>query len=533
MALGTIASRVTGFGRTAVLTFALGTGILGDAYNTANVIPFIVYDLLLGGILQSIVVPILVRRRKADRDGGVGYEQRLFTLVTLALLVITLAAIAVAGPLLAIYVHDPVKHELTTIFARYLLAQIFFIGISGLFSAMLNTRGRFAAPMWSPVLNNLVILAVGVAFLAVTGGDATAESVTPGEIVLLGVGTVGGMMAQVLALLVAVHRAGFRWRPRFDFRSMNLAEIGKLATWSVVYLFVFQAGYAVTANLANRAGSDAVAEGLGYGAGFTPYNNAYQLFQLPYAIIAVSVITALLPRMSEHASDGRNDLLRGDFGQGLRLSSALIVPASLLMAALAPSITVLLFSYFNTSTADAAYIGEVLAVFALGLVPFTVFQLLLRVFYAMHDTRTPALVAFANVAVNAGVGVLAYTLLPAGHAVTGLAAGFGLQYVVGSVIAWLVMSRRTGGLGGRAITSTIARLYLASVPGLIFAFAMSLAFTTLFGTGRLQALLSLAVGGGIGMLLFVIFARALRVTEVTSLLDTVRAKLPGRRGGTR
>ncbi|MQA86658.1 MAG: murein biosynthesis integral membrane protein MurJ [Streptosporangiales bacterium] len=530
MAAGTVVSRATGFARTAAIAFALGTGPLGDAFNTALIIPFIVFDLLLGGILQSVVVPVLVRRRKQDPDQGQAYEQRLFSLVLLVLLGITALAVAAAGLLIGLYTgkFTPEQQSLAVTFARFFLVQIFFVGLGGLCGAMLNTRGRFGAPMWAPVLNNLVIIAVAGLFLAVTRGSATVESITPGQVRFLGLGVTCGMVVQAAVLVVALRAAGFRPRPRFDFRHAGLGEIGRLASWMLAYIVATQVGFLVITNLATRAGRVAHTEGVPYGAGFTPYNYAYQLFQLPYAIVAVSVITALLPRLSGYATERRYDLLREEFSRGLRMTAVVIAPGALVMAALGPPIAVLLFGHFNTSGADARFIGQVLTAFALGLMPFSVFQLLLRVFYALHDTRTPAFISVANVAVSAGVGLLSYVLLPPGAIVVGLAAGFGLSYVVGCVIAWTTLSRRLGGMDGRRVVRALVRLHLAAVPSLVVALAASLALQPAFGTGTLHAALAIGVGGGLAAGLYLLAARVLRATEITEMLATVRARLPGR-----
>lgn len=529
MASGTVVSRATGFARTAAIAFALGTGPLGDAFNTALIIPFVVFDLLLGGILQSVVVPVLVRRRKQDPDQGIAYEQRLFTVVLLVLLAITALAVVAAPALISLYTGNftPQQHDLAVFFARFFLAQIFFVGVGGICGAMLNVRGRFGAPMWAPALNNLVIIAVAVSFVVITSASATVETITTGQVWFLGVGVTSGMVVQAVALSAALHAAGFRWRPRFDLADSGLGQIARLASWTLVYIGTTQVAFLVTTNLATRAGQLARADGVAHGAGFTPYNYAYQLFQLPYAIVAVSVITAMLPRLSGHAAERRYDLMRGEFSHGLRLAAAFIAPGALLMAVLGSPIAVLLFGYFNTSDTDASFIGQVLTAFALGLVPFSIFQLLLRAFYAMHDTRTPAFISMANVAVNAGVGVTAYVLLPPGVVVVGLAAGFGLSYVVGSIVAWVTLSRRLGGMDGRRVARSLVRLHLAAVPGMIFAFAMSLAFQTLFGVGTLHSVLTLAAGGGVAALLYVLFARALHAREVIELIATVRARLPG------
>src|SRR6266567_217275 len=203
MAAGTLASRVTGFIRTAVIAIALGTVFVADAYNNANTFPNAVFDLLLGGILTSVFVPLLVNAAKRDTDGGRAYDQRMFTLVTIALAVITVIATLAAPLLVTIYassVHGPERALMITL-ARFFIPQIFFYGISALAGAILNSRGHFAAPMWTPVVNNLVVILVGAIFMIMVGTGVTLGTITPGEIRLLGVGTTLGIVAQTAALI--------------------------------------------------------------------------------------------------------------------------------------------------------------------------------------------------------------------------------------------------------------------------------------------------------------------------------------------
>src|SRR5450432_1347516 len=171
MAVGTLASRVTGFLRTAVFGYAIGVGTLADAYNSANTLPNAVYNLALGGILTSVVVPLLVSAAKRDSDRGEGYDQRIFTLVTVALGAITLIATLLAGPLVDLYagsVHGS-EHSVMVVFAYFFIPQIFFYGVSSLAGAILNARGHFAAPMWTPVVNNIVVIAIGLLFMLTAG----------------------------------------------------------------------------------------------------------------------------------------------------------------------------------------------------------------------------------------------------------------------------------------------------------------------------------------------------------------------------
>ena len=430
MAIGTVASRGTGFVRTAVLAAALGSGALAESYNIPNTIPNAIYDLLLGGILTSVVVPLLVKAVQDDATAGVQYAQRLLTVVAVVLGTFTVVGVLAAPWIVDLYARGLTgeQRSLSVTLTRFFLPQVFFYGLSATIGAILNIRGRFAAPMWAPVLNNLLLIAVGVVFIHLTTGvpndtlTRLGVRLTHGEIVLIGFGTTAGVVLQTLALLPSLRASGFRFRPRFDWRGTGLGKAGRLGGWVLMYVAVNQIGFAVITNLGRAAGAaggtgnaQLAAGSAGHHDTFSAYMYAYQLFQLPYAIVAVSVITALLPRMSAHAANGRFDDVRTDLSTGLRTSGVAIVPAVALLIALAPQITTVVFHglpHTRVSASDARYIGWILVTFATGLVPFAIFQLLLRAFYALHDTRTPALINVVATAVNIGVDIGLYVVLP-------------------------------------------------------------------------------------------------------------------------
>ena len=199
--------------------------------------------------------------------------------------------------------------------------------------------------------------------------------------------------------------------------------------------------------------------------GYTAYTYGWQLFQMPYAVVGISVITALLPRMSAHASEGDLDSVRDDFSTGIRLSSVIVVPCSLVLAVLGPAIGVFLLAHGRTNVAGGRYEGVVFALFCLGLLPYMFFQLQLRVFYALHDSRTPALIGVATMITNITVNYLALALLPARDVVAGLGLGFGLANLVGAIVAGRILSLRLGGLNGSAVTQTLVRMHVATMPG--------------------------------------------------------------------
>ena len=527
MAIGTLASRLTGFLRTWVFVAALGEGELANAYNNANTLPNTVYYLMLGGIFTSVVVPLLVRAARHDADGGEAYAQRMFSLGVVALGGVTVIGLALTVPLVHLYALGYTGAELNlTVFWAYLfIPQIFFYGISSLAGAVLNARDSFAAPMWTPVVNNIVVIAVLLGFVAAAGFGVGPATITDGEVRLIGLGTTLGVAAQTAALVPALGRAGFRWRPRFDFRRAELSEIWHMAGWMFGYIATTQVAVLATIRVANEASVLAARAHVGYGAGYTPFAYAWQLFQMPYAIVGISVITALLPRMSAHAAGRRPDRVRADFSAGLRLASAIVVPSSLILAVLGPALAEVLLAHGATSLASARYMGVVFAMFCLGLTPYTMFQLQLRVFYAMHDSRTPALIGVVTMIVNVAANYVALALLPPGHIVAGMGLGFGLSNLGGAALAWRLLGRRLGGLGGRTIAPSLLRMHAAALPAAALALAVTLAAGSALPLGRADALITATVAGCAATCLYLLLARRLRVTEVTEVVAALAARM--------
>jgi murein biosynthesis integral membrane protein MurJ len=531
MAVGTLVSRATGFLRTLVLVYAVGIGPLGNAYNNANTLPNTVYYLMLGGIFTSVVVPLLVRAARRDPDRGEAYAQRMFTLGAVALLAVTVLATLLAAPLVTLYapsIHGPnpglaAEHNLMVVWAYLFIPQIFFYGMSSLIGAILNTRGRFAAPMWAPVVNNLVVIVVGGFYVATVGLNKDPQNISAAGVQLLGIGTTLGVVAQTVALIPSLRAAGFRWHPTLDFRPGEVTEMGRMAGWMSVYVITQWAGNLVVQILANAASA-----GLN---GYSAYSIAWQLFQLPYAIVGISVITALLPRMSEHASARRYSLVRDDFSIGVRLASVIVVPAAIYLAVLGGPIAEVLFSYGSTSAAHARYVGEVFGLFALGLVPYMLTQLQLRVFYSFQDSRTAAFVGLLIMCFSIAASVTAWSVLPAAQVVAGLAVAYGLSNLVGTIAGWALLLRRVGSLDGRTIARSLTRMHLATVPGVVFALAvMAGAGHIVHNPSAAYGLVVTVVGGGGAIGLYALCARSLRVAEFGFLMKTVVSRFGGQSG---
>jgi putative peptidoglycan lipid II flippase len=529
MALGTIVSRITGFARNIIVAAALGTAIFADTYNAANTIPSMIYILLIGGALNSVFVPQLVRAMKNDPDGGETYANRLLTLTAVTLLIISVVAVLAAPAVIWAAAHgftnegSAAEFELAVTFARYCLPQIFFFGIFVMLGQVLNARDSFGPMMWTPILNNVVVIATFGVFIAVAGTGRTAATITPAEARLLGIGTTLGIVVQALALLPYLRATGFRYRPRFDWRGAGLGKVGHLAKWTVLFVLVNQLGYLVVTNVTTQLANRAKAGGLDIGVGFTPYTNAHLLFMLPHSIITVSVVTALLPRMSRSVNENRLADVRDDISSSLRTVGVAIVPAAFAFLALGRDIAGAM--YWKNGAADAHVIGYVLMAFALGLIPFSAQYLLLRGFYAFEDTRTPVFIAVAINAVNVVLVLTAYAALPVRWVVVGMAAGYGVSYAVGLTITARVLGPRIGGLDTAPVLRTYARLAVAASVAAVAAFVVARACTAVAGTGLRGSALAVVAGGAVLGGGYFLIAQRMRVPEVSTLVGIVKDRL--------
>ncbi|AWL39504.1 MULTISPECIES: murein biosynthesis integral membrane protein MurJ [Streptomyces] len=528
MAAGTLVSRLTGFVRSLVITAALGAALLGDSFTIAYTLPTMIYILTVGGGLNSVFVPQLVRSMKDDADGGEAYANRLLTLVMVTLgAIVALAVFAspwlihMMSPTIA---NDAAANSVAVTFARYCLPTIFFMGVHVVMGQILNARGRFGAMMWTPVLNNIVMIVTFGLFIWVYGSSAESrmgvETIPPEGVRLLGIGTLLGLVVQALAMIPYLREAGFRFRPRFDWKGHGLGKTFRLAKWTVLFVLANQAGVIVVTQLATSAGKLSGKDG----TGFLAYSNAQLIWGMPQAIITVSVMAALLPRISRAAHDNDPGAVRDDISQGLRNSAVAIVPVAFTFLALGLPMCTLL--YASSGTEAARSMGFILMAFGLGLIPYSVQYVVLRGFYAYEDTRTPFYNTVIVAAVNAAVSALFYVVLPARWAVIGMAAAYGLAYAVGVGVAWRRLRNRLGGdLDGARVIRTYARLCLAAVPAAVIGGAVGFALLEVLGEGAGGSVVALVCGSVVLLGVFYVAARKMRIEELNGMVGMVRGRL--------
>ena len=522
MSIGTALSRLTGFLRLSAMAFALGIteSRLPDAYNIANVTPNILYELALGGILTSVVVPVVVEwMQTRGRDAAWDVVRRLFTLALVVLSAIALVGIVLAPWIVDLYTSGVPESQrqavgdLATFFLRWFMPQIVFYGLGAVATGLLNAHRRFAPPMFAPILNNLVVIATFLLFVALRPEPGSNEVATDAQRLVLAIGTTLGVAAMTVVLWPFVRGTGFRFRWLAVRGDPAIRTMLRLATWVIVYVVANQVGYLVVMILAGERQG-----------GYTAYAAAFILFQLPHAIFAVSIFTALLPAMSSRwtARDlpGFRDLL----SQGIRATAVILIPAALGYLVLARDIVRLLLEHGVADTSESGdLVAEVLVFFAIGLFAFSAFQLLLRSSYAMQDTRTPALVNVAAVALNVLVNLLFFFVLDLG--VPGLALGHAVSYVFASIALLLVVRTRIGGLDGRTIVRSLGRVVVAGLATSAVAWLVARGIGEWLGTATIGAqAIQVLTAVTVGLAVFLASAAALRIEEVTMVRRQVTAR---------
>lgn len=510
---GTLLSRVSGLVRTIAIAAVLGAHTLADGYNLANTTPNMIYDLLLGGVFTATLVPVFVDHHVRRDDDG---DSAVITVLVTGLIALTVVAMVAAPWIFRLYTWNidsaTDRAEIIGIgvpMLRWFLPQILFYGLTALASAMLNARRSYTAPAFVPALNNLVVLGFLAAFWRVGGVAPSAAEVLddPVLMLLLAGGTTAGIVVMAVALWPALRTAGIHLRPRFDWRHASISQVFRLSGWTLAYTLANQVALAVVLALA------ASIDGSGH---VTAYTYAFMFFQLPNGLFAVSLMTTTEPEMARAVAAGDRVGLRTQFASGLRLIMLVLVPASAAMAVLAHPIVNVLLGHGGYRD-DAALTGTLLALFAAGLVGYSVYLYALRCFYAQKNTRTPF---FINVVEN-GINVaLAFTLIGR-FGVEGLVVAFSVAYSVAAVLALVAVRRTTEGIDGASVWNTTWRVLIATVLMAAAGVAVVVAMGAPVGFGSIP---TLVMGGVVTAGVFAAAVWRLAIPDVDLILARVRSR---------
>lgn len=482
MALATLVSRLTGFVRIVLLAAILGAA-LSSAFSVANQLPNMIAALVLEATFTAIFVPVLARAERDDPDGGEAFVRRLVTLATTLLMIATVASVAAAPLLVRLMLGDDpkVNAALTTAFAYLLLPQVVFYGLTSVFMAILNNRNIFGPPAWAPVLNNVVAIATLVLYLVVPG-ELSVDPVAMGnaKLLVLGVGTTLGVVAQAGVLYVAIRAERVSLRPLWGIDE-RLKRFGTMAAAMVLYVLISQIGLIVGNQIASAAAA----------SGPAIYFYAWLVLQLPFGMIGVTILTVVMPRLSRNAAADDTPAVLADLSLATRLTMITLIPIVAFMSVGGPAIGSALFAYGKFGEVDANYLGIAIAMSAFTLIPYALVLLQLRVFYAREQPWTPILIIIAITVVKIGASLLAPHLTDDPDLVAGfLGAANGLGFVAGAVLGHLLLRRSLRPPGGRLLSAGVVRT-VAGITAASLAAAVAAA-----GVDRLLNLGELTTRGG-------------------------------------
>lgn len=511
MAFATLISRITGFARIVLLAAILGAA-LTSAFSVANQLPNQIAALVLEATFTAIFVPVLARAEQDDPDGGQAFVRRLVTLATTLLLVTTLLSVAAAPLLVRLMLggSPQVNAALTTAFAYLLLPQVIFYGLSSVFMAILNTRNVFGPPAWAPVVNNVVAIATLGVYLAVPG-QLSVDPVKMGnaKLLVLGVGTTLGVVAQAGVLLVAIWRRHISLRPLWGI-DQRLKRFGAMAGAMVLYVLISQLGFVVGNQIASTAAA----------SGPAIYNYTWLVLQLPFGMIGVTVLTVVMPRLSRNAAADDTPAVLADLSLATRLTMITLIPTVAFMTVGGPAIGSALFAYGRFGEVDAGYLGAAIALSAFTLIPYAVVLLQLRVFYAREQPWIPIVIIVVITTVKVVGSLLAPYVTDNHELVAGyLGLANGLGFLAGAIVGYFLLRNTLRPPSGHLIGAAETRTILVTIAASLLAGLVAHVVDQLLGLEALTA-----HGGGAGSLLRLFVVAVIMAPIMAAVM--LRARVP-------
>ncbi len=529
LAAGTFASRLTGFARVLAIGYVLGVGSLSDAFNYANGVPNIVYDLLLGGILSATLIPVFVEQLSGeDSEEAARSVSAVLSAIAAALAVMTALLWLLAPWVIRFYLilnstsTGPAERALATRLLHYFAPQVFLLGAIVVTTALLNARRNFTAAAFSPVLNNAIAIAALLATKFVAENILTAKGTTTittvnsfthdqRAILILGLGTTAGYLVQLLVQLPALRRAGLRFRLVWDLHHPAVRRVARLSSWLVGVVLANQVSLALVMVLAGRTTG-----------GVTAYNFSYQFFQLPYALVAVSVASSIMPDLAQRWTARDTIGFERQFVSGLRVTLAMLIPAGMAYVAVAQPFIQLAIHHGRVTQSGAHLVSSTLALFAVGLPGFSAYFLLMRAYQAMQAARP----MFLIYALENGLTLIAALILEPLLGVPGLALAWVGPYTIASIVAAWDLRKRVGPLGGGTTVRALVRMTVASALTTLAVVLVGLPFRHHGGEPILVARLVIQVG--VGALMYLGLARVMRIDELGPVVRMARRLLGGR-----
>ncbi|CAN5522654.1 hypothetical protein BH24ACT22_BH24ACT22_22030 [soil metagenome] len=510
----TVLSRATGFLRLAVFAAVFSTGIVGQAYAVSSLLPSLIYELFLGGIFYSIFIPILIdRMTHHGEEDAQRLTNALFTVALPLLAVVSILGIIFAEPLVMLATDWNNAEELSpqdtqqvidlaVLLFRIFVVQMLFYGINTIGTGVLQAHRHFFLPTFAPVLNNLIIVASFGAYYVIAKSNETLA------IYVLAVGATFGVAVMALALVPTMLRLGYK--PRLQFGHPALAHAARL-TGPMLVLVAASVGLQAVANYFATSFNAAVELGL-----------AFVIFSLPYGIFVVSVVTALMPELSEQHSRGDMDGYRSTLSFGLRLVAFVVVPSTIGMAVLAVPLVGLLYQRGEFDVQDTKTVAALLTAYAIGLLGYSVYFLLVRAFYSRQNTMTPALL---NVCLFVLYTVAVYFLSLTEIGVVVVVLALSGTYTLLALAGLAAMRHAIKRIGGRQLLLSLAKTLIAGTVMYGVAWAGAALLGT--GSGAFEQLGIIAVVGGSSLAAYLGTAFLLKAEEMAWAANLLKKRVKG------
>ncbi len=505
--LCTLLSRVTGFGRVVATAAVLGSGVLGDVYQTANMIPNLLFELVAGGVLQAVLVPAFVAARREGGDRALSDA----TQATAGVIVAGLALVAVAGmalsPLLArlLVLSEPSsvitdrKLDVMVPMVLVFVPQLIFYGVATVTSAALYARGRFVAASLAPAVNNFIVIGACVAFRAARGDTVADLDLSAVEFLLIAGGTTVGVLAFSLVPTWALHRVGVHWQPRWRPHHPAVRSMRSSFGWATL---------SIVGTLLPTA--TALALGNGAPGGVAVFVYAFAFYVLPHALIAVTIATTLTPRVANGWQAGKVEEVRVAVDNAMRLTVPLLVLAGAGMVALAWPLTRLVAGVGQTASQGLAPIAHTLASFGPGLLGYGVAFVMTRVLFALGDIRRASVLMIAGAVMGVLLMAIASAVLSPADRAAALAVGYGASQTVAAVLLTLRVHSLTGSMGAKRILRVAGESLLAAAGAVV----VMVWVVARFEPTRRAALGAFLVGGVAGVGAFALIIALCRQREL-------------------
>lgn len=471
MASGTAASRITGQIRTILLVAALGaTGLAANAYQAGSMIPQLIYTLVSGGIFNAVLVPQIVRTlEKKDAN------DRLNKLITFAIVLLISVTIlmAIATPVLTwLYAGgDASMQALTNAFTLWCMPQIFFYGLYTVLGQVLAAKGHFAMYAWSSVAANIVSSTGFIVFIALFG-KANRQPLafwTSDKLIFTAGFWTLGVALQAILLFYPLRKIGIQYRPSLGIHGIGLRSMGPVAAWSVAIVLVTQLSLMIITHITTSApliAQQQLAISQFDVAGNATYQNTYTIYLLPYSLIAVSVATAIFPKISRAIATHNLSAARKDLSESLRYVSIIMC---LFLAAFVVMPTPISFALLpSLSVHEASLMATPLVLLAFGLPLTSAYLIIQRTFYAFEDGKRPFIFAFAQLSIETLALFSCTKFIPPTYWVTALAASISVSFILTfPALVLMLRERFHHNLDGHTMIKAHIKITIATIVAIV------------------------------------------------------------------